>query len=215
MLVRRFNVERLLRLPSPLFPIQDYINCGIGGDKIQHIAWRMQNGSLPKQPSKVIIWGGTNNISNSSSKQARQITGSVINMVGHITTINPSCSIAAVGILPLGEPDKCMQANQINTLLRLKLPAGVTFIEPPEEFFDNGSYNRKYFKDKVHLNNKGYSIMLEHFYEFASSNVSSLLPFIYPHIHTGDSASTLSTLNDYAIGEPEFMGRGWNGESLN
>ena len=136
-------------------------------------------------------------------------------MVGHITTINPRCSIAVVGILPRREPDKCMQANQINTLLRLKLPVGVTFIEHPEEFFDDGSYNTKYFKDKVHLNNKRYSIMLEHFYEFASSNVSSLHPFIFPHIHTGDSASTLSTPNDYAIGEPEFMGRGWNGESLN
>jgi hypothetical protein len=57
-------IERLLR-PSHLNLFQEnfpgWKNLGIGGDKVENIAWRINNGGFPQNPGKVILMCGSNN----------------------------------------------------------------------------------------------------------------------------------------------------------
>ena len=41
---------------------KDWINLGIGGDKVENLLWRVKNGDFPRKSRKVFISIGTNNI---------------------------------------------------------------------------------------------------------------------------------------------------------
>ena len=155
---------------------------------------------MPKNPQKVILCAGTNNIKSTSTWGAQLIASSIVDFTRYLLKTYPYIELAVMGLLPMREHSKSRQAVSINNTLRFKLPLGVCFHLP-------SSMTRAIVTINCSAQGKFISIMLV--IKF------SLNPFIHLSFlthHTGDSASNLSTPNDDAISETEFR---WNGESLN
>ena len=82
------HLERLSRPAlSSLFQqhLSNWHNFGIGGDRVEHVAWRLQHGACPDAPGKVLLWMGTNNIKNNNSKELETIANTICNTVSYIS----------------------------------------------------------------------------------------------------------------------------------
>ena len=70
------HIERLSSLPalSSLFQrhFSGWLNHGIGGDRIENVAWRLAHGSAPSNPGKAILCMGTNNLRGGKQPKAEQ-----------------------------------------------------------------------------------------------------------------------------------------------
>ena len=75
-------------------------NFGIGGDRTQHILWRLQNGELQGiNPKVVMLMIGTNN-SNGKDNTASEISEGVKAIVGEIQKQSPSTKVLLLAIFP-------------------------------------------------------------------------------------------------------------------
>ena len=196
------NLERLSRpaLSSLLqahFP--NWVNFGIGGDRVEHVTWRALHGSCPDAPDNILLWMGSNNLRNvSSSKDAKTIANSIINSVRSLLIRNPQTHFSVVGIMPQRSTSRTEAGKQINNILNFQLPASVSFIPSPFEH-----WSPTYFTDDVHLNMHGYNFL------FNSTHFKSLIQ----STHTS-TTPTHQLTNDYSpacIGRPEYIGKGWDG----
>ena len=95
--------ERLSR-PRLYNLFQEYIprwtNLGIGGDRIENIAWRIRNGGFPMNPRKVILCGGSNNLTDGNSKRATEIADMLLDTVSYLINTYKDIELAVMGIPP-------------------------------------------------------------------------------------------------------------------
>src|SRR5439155_6273181 len=84
-------------------------NFGIGGDRTQHVLWRLQNGELEGiQPKVVMLMIGTNN-SNTNAKTkiedntAEEIAAGVTAIVKEIHKRSPRTKVLLLGVFPRGQ----------------------------------------------------------------------------------------------------------------
>ena len=147
--------------------LPDWINLGIGGDRAEHVAWRALYGSCPDAPANIILWVGTNNLKNTmTQKEITSTANTIINLVGSLLKHYPSASIGVIGMLPQKNLMRDEAGQQINNMLKFRLPASVKFIPPP---FNH--WNPIYFFDDVHLKHQGYIKLFNstHFKQFTNS----------------------------------------------
>jgi lysophospholipase L1-like esterase len=82
-------------------------NFGIGGDRTQHVLWRIANGELDGiQPKVAVVMIGTNNI---GTDPAEEVASGIHRIVDLILEKSPNSKILLMGILPRGEspnPDR-------------------------------------------------------------------------------------------------------------
>ena len=94
------------------------MNLGIGGDRTQHVLYRLQNGNLDGiEPDVAVVMIGTNN-SNGIDNTARQIAEGVEAIVETLRSETPKTKVLLLGIFPRGENvneqrGKLLQINQI------------------------------------------------------------------------------------------------------
>ena len=178
-----------------------WLNLGIGGDRIENIAWRTQHGGLPTSPAKVILCGGTNNFRwQPNVKQSIIIANTINDLAWDLIEKYKNIKLAVVGILPRKEHNKCEQADTINNILKHQLPSQVTFIKPPDSLYGGeGNYNAEFYQDDVHLNTKGYHELL---------HSPPFHPFLRPKLATQLETRNHVLNHDFAIGEAEFLGSG-------
>src|SRR5438105_165893 len=75
-------------------------NFGIGGDRTQHVLWRMQHGELDGiTPKLCMLMIGTNNGKDSAEDVAAGITA----IIKEIQKKSPTTKVLLLGIFPLGE----------------------------------------------------------------------------------------------------------------
>jgi len=75
-------------------------NFGIGGDRTQHVLWRIESGELDTiAPKVVVLMLGTNN---SGSHSAAEIVGAMEKLVGAIRTKVPETKVLLLAIFPRG-----------------------------------------------------------------------------------------------------------------
>lgn len=75
-------------------------NFGIGGDRTQHVLWRIENGELDTiAPKVVVLMLGTNN---SGSHSAAEIVAAMEKLVGAIRTKVPETKVLLLAIFPRG-----------------------------------------------------------------------------------------------------------------
>jgi lysophospholipase L1-like esterase len=141
-------------------------NFGIGGDRTEHVLWRLQNGELDGiQPKVVMLMIGTNN-SGAKGNTAEEIAAGVKAIVGEIHQRSPKTKVLLLAIFPRGEKpnpqrDKIKQVNE--TIAKLDdggktvkyLDIGDKFLQP------DGTISKEIMPDFLHLSEKGYQIWAE------------------------------------------------------
>lgn len=140
----------------------DAINLGIGGDRTQHVLYRLENGNLEGlSPKAAVVMIGTNN-SNGEDNTAEQIAEGVRAIVKKLRSELPSTKILLIPIFPRGENvnpqrGKINQANQI--IQKLADSQNVLWVDFGHKFIDeNGRIPRDIMPDYLHLSPKGYEI---------------------------------------------------------
>lgn len=138
------------------------VNLGIGGDRTQHVLWRLDNGNLEGLAPKVaVVMIGTNN-SNGEDNTVEQIAAGVRAIVQKLREKLPNTKILLVSVFPRGEnPNpqrgKILQVNQI--IHKLADGQNVIWVDFGHKFVsDEGLISREIMPDYLHLSPKGYEI---------------------------------------------------------
>lgn len=141
------------------------INLGMGGDWIQNVLWRVQNGPLDKaEPKVVVLLIGTNNLTGKFTPD--EIAADIGALLKAIHTKTAQSKILLLGILPRGASIKdginesIRQTNtKLATLADQKkvfyLDVGDKLIEP------DGSISPAVMPDKLHVAGPGYTRWME------------------------------------------------------
>ena len=147
------------------FAKYDAINLGIGGDRTQHVLWRLDNGNLDGlNPKAAVVMIGTNN-SNGEDNTAEQIADGVRQIVRKLRSKLPNTKILLVAIFPRGEnPNpqrgKILQANQI--IRKLADGQNVLWVDFGHKYVDEeGLIPREIMPDFLHLSKRGYEMWVE------------------------------------------------------
>jgi lysophospholipase L1-like esterase len=138
------------------------VNLGIGGDRTQHVLWRLENGNLEGiHPKAAVVMIGTNN-SNGIDNTAGQIIDGVTAIVQRLRTAVPETKVLLLGIFPRGENineqrGKLLQINQV--LAKLDDGEHVHFLDIGHRFVTSqGLIPQDIMPDFLHLTDKGYRI---------------------------------------------------------
>jgi lysophospholipase L1-like esterase len=141
------------------------VNLGIGGDRTQHVLWRLQNGNLEGiKPKAAVVMIGTNN-SNGEDNTAEQILEGVQAIVKELQKRQPQMKILLLGIFPRSENftpqrGKLTQVNQV--LHKLDDGKNVFFLDIGHRFLESdGTLPAEIMPDYLHLTKKGYEIWAE------------------------------------------------------
>jgi lysophospholipase L1-like esterase len=143
-------------------------NFGIGGDRTQHVLWRLQNGEFDGiKPKVVMLMIGTNN-SNGADNTAEEIADGIKAIVGEIHKRSPQTKVLLLAVFPRAtrktpeenkaQMDKITQVNQTIA----KLDDGgktVRYLDIGKVFLaSDGSIPKDIMPDQLHLSEKGYRV---------------------------------------------------------
>ena len=140
------------------------MNLGIGGDRTQHVIWRMQNGNLDGiNPELAVVMIGTNNAGSDSS---RDIANGVEKITSVLLEKLPNAEILLLGIFPRGENAENRYrlinegANEIFS--RLQSRNRVHYLDIGSNFLStNGGLSKEGMPDLLHLNEGAYRTWAE------------------------------------------------------
>ena len=141
------------------------LNLGIGGDRTQHVLWRIEHGELDGlKPKAVVLMIGTNNTGKEKDGSPRNSTPEVIEgvtaVVKQIRARLPQSKLLLLAVFPRGTVDgpERAQIKEINTAIA-KLDDGkiIKFLDIGKVFLaDDGSIPRTIMPDLLHPNEQGY-----------------------------------------------------------
>ena len=139
-------------------------NFGIGGDRTQHVLWRITNGELDGiKPKVAVLMIGTNN---SGADPAADIAEGVTEIVKTIRTKSPETKVLLLAVFPRGAKipntgnDKLIEVNK--TIAKLDDGKTVRFLDLGPKFLDKeGQLPKETMPDFLHLSPKGYEIWAE------------------------------------------------------
>lgn len=135
----------------------EILNLGIGGDRTQHVLWRLNNLDLSQQnPSHTILLIGTNNLSRFDS--ACSISAGIEKIVLKIRHLMPETKIVIIGILPRGEgfSYRKNEISDINLKLKALQDQQITFLDPSSVFSKPEEEKENFIPDRIHLTRHGY-----------------------------------------------------------
>jgi beta-glucosidase len=141
------------------------VNLGIGGDRTQHVLWRLDHGNLEGlKPKAAVLMIGTNN-SNGDDNTPGQIADGVAAIVKKLRDKLPDTKIALLAIFPRAENfsaqrGKLAMINQV--IRRLADDKDVFWADFGHQFLnDDGTMPRELMPDYLHLSKRGYEIWAE------------------------------------------------------
>ena len=153
-------------------------NFGIGGDRTEHVLWRLENGNFDGlKPKEIVLMIGTNNTGHVGRPQkenngevytstAEQTAEGVKAIIAKLKTKCPGAKILVLAIFPRGE-------NAQNPMRRQNEAANQiikTFADDKTVFFmdinakllqPDGTLSKDIMPDLLHPNEKGYEIWAE------------------------------------------------------
>ncbi|MEQ1862384.1 MAG: platelet-activating factor acetylhydrolase IB subunit [Chthoniobacteraceae bacterium] len=150
-------------------------NFGIGGDRTEHVLWRLENGNFDGlKPKEIVLMIGTNNtghvgrpfkeIDNAIYQcTAAQTAEGVKAIIAKLKTKCPGAKILLLAIFPRGatSADRMrLQNEETNKLIKtfadnqtvFFMDIGAKFLEP------DGTLSKEIMPDVLHPNEKGYEI---------------------------------------------------------
>lgn len=143
------------------------LNLGIGGDRTQHVLWRLQHGEVDGlHPKAVVLLIGINNTSKEKDGSERNTAPEVIEgvtaVVKEIQTRLPKSKLLLLAILPYkqkGDPMREKVAEINKGIAKLGKMKGVTFLDINQKFLEpDGTLSTEIMPDLLHPNEKGYQI---------------------------------------------------------
>ncbi|MCL6508609.1 MAG: hypothetical protein K6T59_16475 [Bryobacteraceae bacterium] len=140
------------------------VNLGIGGDRTQHVLWRLDHGNIDGiSPKLAVLMIGTNN---SGSNTPEQIAEGVKAIVEKLRAKLPTTKILVLAIFPRGETkdDPRRKVNEAANALIQKLADNewVFYLDIGPKFLaPDGTLSREVMPDLLHLNEKSYRIWAE------------------------------------------------------
>lgn len=140
------------------------VNLGIGGDRTQHVLWRLENGNLKGiTPKLAVVMIGTNN---ANSNQPEEIADGIERIVELLKSKTPETEILLLAVFPRGATanDRLRQVNQKTNAIIAKLADGeqVHFLDIGQQFLaEDGTLSQEIMPDRLHLSEKGYRIWAE------------------------------------------------------
>ncbi len=138
------------------------VNLGIGGDRTQHVLWRLINAPLDGvKPKAAVVMIGTNN-SNSEDNTPGQIIDGIAAIIAKLRERLPNTKILLLGIFPRTENftaqrGKLTQINQV--LAKLDDGKNVHYLDIGHCFLTrDGILPADIMPDYLHLSPKGYQM---------------------------------------------------------
>jgi len=138
------------------------INLGIGGDRTQHVLWRLDHGNLDGlKPKAAVVMIGTNN-SNGEDNTPGQIVDGVAAIVAKLRSALPQTKVLLLAIFPRSENFTVQRGKlaMINQVLRKLADEQTVFWVDPGHLFLNpdGTLPRELMPDYLHLTSRGYAL---------------------------------------------------------
>lgn len=138
------------------------LNLGFGGDRTQHVLWRLDHGNIDGiHPKAAVLMIGTNN-SNENDNTAEEIAEGITAIVKKLREKLPETKVLILAIFPRGEKpsaqrEKNARASAIAARLAdnkmiFYMDIGPRFLEP------DGTLTRKTMPDLLHLSPASYEI---------------------------------------------------------
>lgn len=139
------------------------MNAGIGGDRTQHVLWRLQNGNLENiNPKLLVLMIGTNN---SGSDSAADIAAGIKEIVKYYRSARPESKVLLLAIFPRSEkPDERRENVAEASKLASDISDGkmVHYLDIGEKFLQpDGTIAKEIMPDFLHLSEDGYTIWAE------------------------------------------------------
>lgn len=140
------------------------MNAGIGGDRTQHVLWRLDHGNIEGiSPKLCVLMIGTNNSGDDSSQD---IAAGIEAILASLHEKLPQTKVLLLGIFPRGadanDPrrQKNVAANEI--VKELDDGENVHYLDLSEAFLDDdGTLSKEIMPDLLHLSLPGYRIWAE------------------------------------------------------
>ena len=143
------------------------LNLGFGGDRTQHLNWRLLNGELPENvnPKVAVIMIGTNNTGH-VMQAANETAAGIGRVVEILRDRRPDTKILLLGIFPRDpQPNgKGRTRNREVNALASKLADGkmIHYMDLADTFLDeNGRLTKEIMPDFLHPKEKGYALWAE------------------------------------------------------
>jgi lysophospholipase L1-like esterase len=141
-------------------------NFGIGGDQVQHVLWRVENGEFEGiKPKAVVLMIGTNN-SGSALHTPEMIANGIKKIIDGIHQRSPDTKVLLLAIFPRGEKEDPKTnpgraKNQAVNAIIAKFDDGkkVHYFDIGQKFLKpDGVLTVDIMKDRLHLTPAGYQI---------------------------------------------------------
>jgi len=136
------------------------LNLGYGGDRTQHVLWRLDNGEVDGlSPKAAVLMIGTNN-SNGTDNTAQEIADGIKAVVAKLRSKLPNTKVLVLGVFPRGEHpnaqrDKLTEVNQ--SIARLDDGKEVFYMDIGPAFMQpDGTILKETMPDFLHLSEGGY-----------------------------------------------------------
>ena len=140
------------------------VNLGIGGDRTQHVLWRLDHGNIDGiKPTLAVLMIGTNNASLNTSEQ---IAAGVTAIVEKLRVKLPETKVLILAIFPRG-PDKEDARRKVNEganaiIHKLADNKMVHYLDIGPSFLAaDGTLSKEVMPDLLHLNEKSYRTWAE------------------------------------------------------
>ena len=145
-----------------LYEPRKAVNLGIGGDRTQHVLWRLEKAPLEEmKPKAAVLMIGTNN-SNGEDNTPGQIIDGIEAILKKLRARLPNTKILLLGIFPRGENFNAQRGKlaQINQLLtKFHDAQNVHYLDIGPQFLNrDGILPGDIMPDYLHLSEKGYQI---------------------------------------------------------
>jgi len=140
------------------------VNLGIGGDRTQHVLWRLDHGNVEGiSPKLAVLMIGTNN---SGTNTSEQIAAGVKAVVEKLQAKLPKTKVLILAIFPRGADasNKNRQVNEGANAIIAKLAddKSVYYLDIGKHFLANdGTLSKEVMPDLLHLNQASYRTWAE------------------------------------------------------
>ena len=139
------------------------VNLGIGGDRTEHVLWRLQNGNIEGiSPKVAMVMIGTNNHRDNSAEEIAQGVEAIVTLLRQRL---PEMRILLLAIFPRADVSAELQQKVKDaSALFSKLDADpmVEYLDINAVFLDqDGTLPKSVMPDLLHPNEKGYALWAE------------------------------------------------------